>query len=283
MRTRPAVVLFSLAAICAWAPNSNSAFSRDLLGQPGGVQVAVAATPADTWKAATVGAKIDLVQTNTGQTLGKRVPSRVTILGTVAGSVASAFETDLAPNVVRIEPITLSFEVVEQPGAQPGVLTFIPGRLRPVDVTFTFMRPTPTMSEWVKTTLAGTISRRDVNIKIKSAQGLALRAITLLRCLPSAYTSSGTMSVISIRPEAIQIKAMSHVTMFDWAATYLAGNPSRRSLSVAFTDGSGHTTSTPMLKDAVLGEISWSALDATGTELVNESVSVQPTQIDPIP
>ena len=283
MRTRPVVVLFSLAAICAWAPNSNSAFSRDLLGQPGGVQVAVAATPADTWKAATIGAKIELVQTNTGQSLGKRIPSRVTILGTVAGATTAMFETDLAANVVRIEPITLTFEVVEQPSGQPGVATFNPGRFRPADVTFTFARPTPTISDWVKTTLAGTATRRDVNIKIKSAQGIALRTITLQRCLPTAYTSSGTISVISIRPEAVQIKATSHVTMFDWATTYLAGSPSRRSLTVAFTDGTGRATSTPVLKDAVLAEISWSALDATATEVVNESVSVQPTQIDPVP
>ena len=283
MRIRPLVATFGLLAVAAWSPSSNSATARDLFGQPGNVQIAIGATPAETWKAATVGAKFEYGPATPGQLpMMKRAPSKVTFVGPVPGSNNTLFETDLAPNVTRIEPLTLSFEVVENVNA--GLVSYVPGRAKSVEASFTLGAPSAAISDWVKATLDGKPTSRDVTIKMKNLRGEALRTILLQRCAPTTYTSSGVMSVISLRAAASQVKAAaSRVPLFEWVGTSLAGSPSRRDLKLSFLDGGGRALSAPVLKDSLLTEVTWTALDAQDGNLVNESITVQPNQIAPMP
>lgn len=285
MRIRPFALLALLAAA---ASTPNHASAADLLRaddylRPGAVQVTIGTTTPEPWKGATVGAKIPL-QTQTGgvHTVAPGALSAVSIRGVVVGGVTSSFDTDLAPGVTRITFPPVSIEVTESvTGVQR--LPTSSGKLKDADVAFTFAPSSKAMADWVKTTLAGTTAKRDVTVTMKDRQGVALRTISLLRCLPSEYTTTGAVSVIVLRPEVIQLKSTAHVAAFEWLTESLAGNLTRRDVKLSFTDGAAREVTSTVLRNAYITGITWSTLDKAVADIVTETITVQPRQLDPVP
>jgi len=284
MRIRP-LALLALLATVASIPNHASA--ADLLRaddylRPGAVQVTIGTGTPEPWKGATVGAKVPLQSTGGVRSVGVGAISAVSIRGVVVGAVASTFDTDLAPGVTRIAFPPVTLEVTESvTGVQR--LPTANGKLKDADVAFTFAPSSKPVADWVKTALAGTTAKRDVTVTMKDRQGATLRTISLLRCLPSEYTTTGAVSVVVVRPEAIQLKSTGHLAAFEWLTEGLSGNLTRRDVKLSFTDGAGRELSTTVLRNAYITEIAWSTLDKAASDIVTETITLQAKQLEPVP
>ena len=296
MRPRPfhaAITVLSISAALV-ADHSRAASLRDAPATNYSWQVGVGPAPAEAYKSVS-GMGLDVEPVRDPNTrpptyrAGKKTwaPVRfVQAMGDPGGRavMSNRFDTDLGSDVVKIvfEPTTTDV-IATAPADAKLPSRPIPGPTKVGKVTFTFAS-SASIAEWSRSLATGTAPVKEITINSRSALGVVVRTMVLKHALLTSYACDGQQAMAVVQPDAVTVSGPANKVLADWIQASVDGTKPRRDVKVTWGNPLTHVAiGSTTLKGAFITEVAWATLDAQSTLTLNDTVTVQPDSVDPLP